>query len=238
MAENEHQIGLKSRYGMRTEEFSALMKRRVLEILLVASHYDAFVLEEEGSAVQHPLRRDRVLLGPDQPIRADESATLLVHPTGVLLGRDGATEELEVDTPFTLGGRRYIVRRAALAATEMKGPTLTRASRFALGGFEVTTLLGGTVTPAYNNPSCPDLKLSQAQLADIFLGKIWRWDDPRIVAANPHLKLPAKLIQPIVRRDSSGTRASKRDSRLRLILGNRSRISPSLASDAKSRWRL
>ena len=36
-------------------------------------------------------------------------------------------------------------------------------------------MLGGTVTPAYNNPSCPDLKLSQAQLADIFLGKISNW---------------------------------------------------------------
>jgi DNA-binding NarL/FixJ family response regulator len=52
MAENEHQIGLKSRYGMRTEEFSALMKKRVLEILLVASHYDSFVLEEDGQLTE------------------------------------------------------------------------------------------------------------------------------------------------------------------------------------------
>ncbi len=79
---------------------------------------DGFVLEEQGSAVQHPLRRDRVLMGPDQPIRADVPATLLVHPTGVLLGRDGATLELEVDTPFTLGERTYVVRRAPLATTE------------------------------------------------------------------------------------------------------------------------
>ena len=32
--------------GMRTEEFSSLMKHRVIEILLVASHYDAFILED------------------------------------------------------------------------------------------------------------------------------------------------------------------------------------------------
>lgn len=37
---------------MRTEEFSALMKHRVLEILLVASHYDSFVLEEDGQLTE------------------------------------------------------------------------------------------------------------------------------------------------------------------------------------------
>jgi len=52
MVEEERRIGLKSRYGMRTEEFSALMKHRVLEILLVASHYDAFVLEEDGQLTE------------------------------------------------------------------------------------------------------------------------------------------------------------------------------------------
>ena len=41
-----------SRYGMRTEDFSALMKLRVREILLVASHYDAFVLEEDGQLTE------------------------------------------------------------------------------------------------------------------------------------------------------------------------------------------
>ena len=45
-------LELSSRYGMRTEEFSALMKHRVLEILLVASHYDAFVLEEDGQLTE------------------------------------------------------------------------------------------------------------------------------------------------------------------------------------------
>jgi len=45
-------IELSSRYGMRTEEFSALMARRVLDILLVASQYDAFVLEEDGQLTE------------------------------------------------------------------------------------------------------------------------------------------------------------------------------------------
>ena len=37
-------------------------------------------------------------------------------------------------------------------------------------------MLGGTVTPAYNNPSCPRLQLSQQQLVDVFLGRIRSWD--------------------------------------------------------------
>jgi len=45
-------IELSSRYGMRTEDFSTLMQRRVREILLVASHYDAFVLEEDGQLTE------------------------------------------------------------------------------------------------------------------------------------------------------------------------------------------
>ncbi|HHQ48988.1 MAG TPA: histidine kinase, partial [Acidobacteria bacterium] len=43
---------LTSRYGMRTEEFSSLMSYRVREILLVASRYDAFVLEEDGQLTE------------------------------------------------------------------------------------------------------------------------------------------------------------------------------------------
>jgi DNA-binding NarL/FixJ family response regulator len=45
-------IELTSRYGMNTEEFSALMKYRIIEILLVASHYDSFILEEDGQLTE------------------------------------------------------------------------------------------------------------------------------------------------------------------------------------------
>jgi DNA-binding NarL/FixJ family response regulator len=47
-----HSIGLTSRYGMNTEEFSSLMKYRIIEILLVASHYDSFILEEDGQLTE------------------------------------------------------------------------------------------------------------------------------------------------------------------------------------------
>jgi CheY-like chemotaxis protein len=43
---------LRSRYGMHTEEFSSLMMHRIIEILLVASHYDSFILEEDGQLTE------------------------------------------------------------------------------------------------------------------------------------------------------------------------------------------
>ena len=40
---------------------------------------------------------------------------------------------------------------------------------------------------------------------DIFLGTVTKWSDPRIVAANPKLKLPDQLITVVRRSDASGT---------------------------------
>lgn len=54
-------IELESRYGMRTEEFSALMQQRVLRVLLVASRYDAFMLEEDGQLTELLLEEYRNL---------------------------------------------------------------------------------------------------------------------------------------------------------------------------------
>ncbi|MCP9929070.1 phosphate ABC transporter substrate-binding protein PstS [Cyanobium sp. CH-040] len=57
-------------------------------------------------------------------------------------------------------------------------------------------MLGGTIPVAYNNPNCPDLKLTQAQVADIFLGKITDWQE---------LGCPAGKITVAHRSDGSGT---------------------------------
>ena len=49
------------------------------------------------------------------------------------------------------------------------------------------------------------LKLSGKLLAEIFLGKIKKWNDPDLVALNPTLPLPNKNIIVIHRSDGSGT---------------------------------
>src|SRR6266545_3232018 len=52
------------------------------------------------------------------------------------------------------------------------------------------TVLGADV-PVYNIPNVKaDLKFSGTLLADIFLGKVKKWDDPAIVKLNPGMTLP------------------------------------------------
>jgi phosphate transport system substrate-binding protein len=64
---------------------------------------------------------------------------------------------------------------------------------------------GGTAL-AYNLPDIASgLKLSDDVLADMFLGKIKSWNDPRIVALNADLKLPSTAITVCHRSDGSGT---------------------------------
>ena len=64
----------------------------------------------------------------------------------------------------------------------------------------------GAVAITYNLPGNPQfLKFSPDVLADIFLGKITKWNDKRIVALNPDAKLPATDILVVHRSDGSGT---------------------------------
>ncbi|HEY3285717.1 MAG TPA: phosphate ABC transporter substrate-binding protein PstS [Gemmatimonadaceae bacterium] len=64
----------------------------------------------------------------------------------------------------------------------------------------------GAVVVTYNLPEVPKaLKLSGVVLGDIFLGKITKWNDPRIAALNAGVKLPAKDILVVHRSDGSGT---------------------------------
>lgn len=64
----------------------------------------------------------------------------------------------------------------------------------------------GSVVAAYNLPGIDKgLKLTGSVLADIFAGKITRWDDQRIRELNPEISLPAADIITVHRSDGSGT---------------------------------
>lgn len=68
------------------------------------------------------------------------------------------------------------------------------------------TVIGGVV-PVVNikGITAGQLKLSGAVLADIYLGKITKWNDPAVKALNPTLALPDDAIAPVRRADGSGT---------------------------------
>ena len=69
----------------------------------------------------------------------------------------------------------------------------------------IPTVLGAVVV-TYNVPSITEpLHLSSEVVADIFLGKIKRWDDQKIKQDNPGANLPAADITVVHRADGSGT---------------------------------
>ncbi len=63
----------------------------------------------------------------------------------------------------------------------------------------------GAIAIIYNEPSVATLTLDGPALANIYLGKITKWNDPAIKALNPGVKLLSDAIQPVQRSDSSGT---------------------------------
>ncbi|MBQ8442610.1 MAG: phosphate ABC transporter substrate-binding protein PstS [Bacteroides sp.] len=65
----------------------------------------------------------------------------------------------------------------------------------------------GAVVLAYHLPGVSELKLSGDVVADIFAGKIRRWNDERIRTLNAGVSLPDADIIPVFRSDGSGTTA-------------------------------
>jgi phosphate transport system substrate-binding protein len=65
--------------------------------------------------------------------------------------------------------------------------------------------VAGAVVITYNVEGNPALKFDGETIAGIFLGQVRKWNDPRITATNPGVKLPDKDIVVVHRSDGSGT---------------------------------
>jgi phosphate transport system substrate-binding protein len=102
------------------------------------------------------------------------------------------------------GGIRQIrAKTVAFGATDapVKGEDLTKD-----GMVQFPAIIGGTV-PVFNVPGFGkgELRVSGPVLADMFLGKISKWNDPRFAALNPGKNLPDLAITIVHRADGSGT---------------------------------
>jgi phosphate transport system substrate-binding protein len=102
------------------------------------------------------------------------------------------------------GGIRQITERTVdFGATD--GPMTDEQLKKAPGELlHIPTVLGAVVA-TYNLPGNPKLKFTPDVVADVFLGKITKWSDDRIRAANPGVSLPNQPIVIVHRSDGSGT---------------------------------
>ena len=86
---------------------------------------------------------------------------------------------------------------------------LSKSEIEGLGGeaniVEIPSCSGGVVM-AYNIPGVKtELNFSGPVLADIYMGRVNKWNDPQIAKLNPGVQLPALAITPVYRTDGSGT---------------------------------
>src|SRR6185503_5932507 len=102
------------------------------------------------------------------------------------------------------GGIRQITNQTVFFGAS-DGPMTNEQLQAAPGKIlHFPTVLGADV-PVYNIPNVKDLKFSGPLLADIYLGKVTKWNDPAIAKLNPGVTLPGTNITVVHRAEGSGT---------------------------------
>jgi phosphate transport system substrate-binding protein len=103
------------------------------------------------------------------------------------------------------GGIRQMTNQTVFfGATD--GPMTEAQLRAAPGPILHLPTVLGAVVPVYNLGGVrAELKFSGQALADIFLGRITRWDSPALAKLNPGVALPSTQITVVHRSDGSGT---------------------------------
>ncbi|MBV6621941.1 MAG: phosphate ABC transporter substrate-binding protein PstS [Rivularia sp. (in: Bacteria)] len=103
------------------------------------------------------------------------------------------------------GVRQFTAGTVDFGASDvaMKDEEIAKIDR----GVLLLPMTGGSVVFAYNLPGVEGLKLPRAVYTDILLGKITKWNDAKIAAANPGVNLPDQNITVVHRSDGSGTTA-------------------------------
>ncbi|MCW2991120.1 MAG: pstS [Solirubrobacterales bacterium] len=123
-------------------------------------------------------------------------------------GADLKGQGLTVNYQPVGSGAGVAALASGTAAFAGSDPALTSDDRATLKQGEVVQIpmFFGAITVAYNVDGAPkDLKLDGPTIADIFLGKITKWDDPAIAALNSGASLPSQDITIVHRSDESGT---------------------------------
>ena len=109
----------------------------------------------------------------------------------------------------TIGVERMLDKTYTVAFTHapVSAELREKARKDGVNIVHIPLLLCGVV-PAYHIVELKGktpLNFTGEVLADIFLGKINKWNDPALKAINPGVNLPAKQITVVHRKDSSGT---------------------------------
>src|SRR5258708_17727031 len=124
-------------------------------------------------------------------------------------GEYNKARSIEIDYTSSGSGNgvtQMIEKRIDFGCTDapMNEEQLDKARKAGGDVVHIPLVMGGVV-PIYNLPEVEKLRFTGPVLADIFLGKITKWNDAALVKLNEGVTLPDKAITVAHRSDASGT---------------------------------
>src|SRR5262245_12773380 len=141
--------------------------------------------------------------GDDDGVRLEGAGSSLVYPLATAWSRDYDGANVVYSAAGSGSGIHLITTRSIdFGASDAP---LTPAQAAACNGcVQIPWALSATAL-SYRLDGAPGtLRLSGPVLADIYLGKITHWNDPKIASLNPGAQLPDQAITPVFRSDDSG----------------------------------
>ena len=153
-----------------------------------------------GEAKSQPSGNDAFILGAGSTFAAP-----LMNAWIAAFGKDRPGVSINYDAVGSGEGiSRFITGSVDFAGTD--APLEEAEAAIAARPVLQVPVAAGMIAFAYNLSGFKgELRLTRDLYPDIMAGKVAYWDDPRIQAANPGVKLPHRSIVAAARRDSSGT---------------------------------
>ena len=162
----------------------------------------------EGAANNTPAPSPAQLVALEQPVALIGAGASFPAPLYQRWASDisSGTKNLQIDYQSVGSGagvERFVQGLVQFGASDvaMTDEEIAKVPN----GVLLLPMTAGSIVLAYNIPDVGEVKLSQQNLIDIFLGKITNWNDPVLATDNPGVTFPDLPIQVIYRSDGSGT---------------------------------
>lgn len=172
-----------------------------------ADNSSATSVSSSGSSTPTTLAAPQLNVGnPTTAVSLDESGSSLLYPFLQELVAPLKTKYSNVTLAPTAGGSGKGISDAIAGTTQMGGSDAYLSSSQASGNAGLLNIPIAISSQAvdYNLPGVSDLKLTGDVIAQMYQGKISKWNDPAITSLNPGVTLPATTVVPVRRVDSSG----------------------------------
>jgi phosphate transport system substrate-binding protein len=143
--------------------------------------------------------------------KLEAGGSSFVNPMMQLWTREYEAKGVSINYQGTAGSgagvKKMISKEFDFGCTDayMNEEQISDANKSGGEAIHIPLVMGGVV-PAYHLPGVTQsLKFTGQVLADIFLGKIKKWNDPALLDINPDYPLPDMAINVVTRSDTSGT---------------------------------